>query len=70
MTTQTSPLSPSRIRPDIRAMLEYHILEELPLREACRRAGLKYTKNSSQRTESGLIEISPGFCAAKRRLRQ
>jgi len=48
MTTQTRPLSSSRIRPDIRRMLAVHILEELPLREACRRAGLPYHKNVSK----------------------
>jgi hypothetical protein len=47
-TLQFNPIHENRIRPDIRAMLEYHILEDLPLKEACRRAGLKYTKNSSQ----------------------
>ena len=48
MTTQSSTLNSSRIRPDIRAMLEYHILEELPLKAACRLAGLPYHKNVSQ----------------------
>jgi hypothetical protein len=38
----------NRIRPDIRAMLEYHILEALPLRAACLAAGLPYHKNVSQ----------------------
>ena len=49
MTTQQSDLfCENRIRPDIRAFLEYHILEELTLREACRRADLPYHKNVSQ----------------------
>ena len=49
MTTQQYiPVHENRIRDDIRAMLEYHILEELSLREACRRAGLPYHKNVSQ----------------------
>jgi hypothetical protein len=52
MTTQSSTLNSSRIRPDIRAMLEYHILDELSLREACRRAGLPYHKNVSQHKTS------------------
>ncbi|MFC1491977.1 hypothetical protein ACFLQ0_05280, partial [Nitrospinota bacterium] len=45
---QFDPVREGRIRADIRAMLEYHILEDLPLREACRRAGLPYHKNVSQ----------------------
>ena len=56
MTAQTShPVHENRIRPDIRSMLEIHILEALPLREACRRAGVRYTKNASQAkfTKSG-----------------
>jgi hypothetical protein len=53
MSTQQSDLfCENRIRPDIRATLEYHILEELPLREACRRAGLPYHKNVSQHKTS------------------
>ena len=53
MTTQQfSPVHENRIRPDIRAFLEYHILEELTLREACRRAGLPYHKNISQHKSS------------------
>ena len=53
MTTQQfSPVHENRIRPDIRAFLEYHILEELTLWEACRRAGLPYHKNISQHKSS------------------
>ena len=53
MTTQQSDqVHENRIRPDIRAFLEYHILEELMLREACRRAGLPYHKNISQHKSS------------------
>ncbi len=47
-TQQLIPVHENRIRDDIRAMLECHILEDLPLKEACRRSGLKYTKNVSQ----------------------
>ncbi len=49
MTTQLYNLvHENRIRPDIRAMLEYHILEDLPLKAACQAAGLPYHKNVSQ----------------------
>ncbi|MBT4095143.1 MAG: hypothetical protein HOE85_14350 [Nitrospinaceae bacterium] len=47
-TQQLDPFYENRIRPDIKEMLEYHILEGLPLKEACRRAGLPYHKNVSQ----------------------
>ena len=53
MTTQQSDqVHENRIRSDIKLMLEYHILEALPLREACRRAGLPYHKNISQHKSS------------------
>jgi hypothetical protein len=45
---QSDQVHENRIRDDIKLMLEYHILEALPLREACRRAGVRYTKNASQ----------------------
>jgi hypothetical protein len=48
MTTRTNLMNPNRIRSDIRAMLEYHILEALPLKAACEKAGLPYNKNVSQ----------------------
>jgi len=49
MTTQQSDLfCENRIRPDIRAMLEYHVLEDLPLRAACEKAGLPYQRHVSQ----------------------
>jgi len=53
MTTQLhDQVHENRIRSDIKLMLEYHILEALPLREACRRAGLPYHKNISQHKSS------------------
>jgi|GEM_PF-6649411 len=48
VTTQSNLLSPNHIRPDIRAMLEFHVLEDLPLKAACEKAGLPYNKNVSQ----------------------
>ena len=47
-TQQLGPVGENRIRPDIRNMLEVHILEDLSLRAACQKAGLRYTKNASQ----------------------
>jgi hypothetical protein len=47
-TQQLDPVHENRIRPDIRAFLEYHILEELSLKAACQAAGLLYHKNVSQ----------------------
>ena len=68
MTTQLyNPVHEIRIRGDIRAMLEYHILEELSLREACRRAGLKYTKNASQHKFS---KASKAYVAQLKRRRR
>jgi len=61
MTTQQfSPVHENRIRSDIRTMLEIHVLEALPLREACRRAGVRYTKNASQAkfTKSGKTYVA------------
>jgi len=53
MTTQLHDhVHENRIRSDIKLMLEYQILEALPLREACRRAGLPYHKNISQHKSS------------------
>jgi hypothetical protein len=53
MTTQQSDqVHENRIRSDIRAFLEYHILEELSLKAACEAAGLPYHKNVSQHKSS------------------
>lgn len=65
-TQQLDYVGGNRIRPDIRVMLEYHVLEALPLREACRRAGLPYHKNVSQHkfTKVGKAYIA---CLKRRR---
>ena len=53
MTTQQfDHVGEIRIRSDIKEMLEIHVLEALPLREACRRVGLPYHKNVSQHKSS------------------
>ena len=53
MTTRDFDLfCEKRIRPDIRRMIEIHILEDLPLRTACEKAGLPYHKNVSQHKSS------------------
>jgi hypothetical protein len=61
MTTQLhDQVHENRIRDDIKEMLEIHVLEALPLREACRRAGVRYTKNASQAkfTKSGKTYVA------------
>jgi hypothetical protein len=61
MTTQLhDQVHENRIRDDIKEMLEIHVLEALPLREACRRAGVRYTKNASQAkfTKSGKAYVA------------
>jgi hypothetical protein len=49
MTTRDLDLfCEKRIRPDIRRMIEVHILENLPLKAACEKAGLPYQRHVSQ----------------------
>jgi hypothetical protein len=68
MSTQLyNPVHENRIRPDIKEFLEYHILEELPLKVACLKAGLPYHKNVSQHKSS---KVGRAFVAQLKRRRR